>query len=470
MQSKRYTKTSVIAITIFLLIIGILIPLASAQPVEDPGDGVWTDSFKDKDSVECQDCTVDEDNGTITLNRKLGSRTYDFAEKDFAHEAYEYTSFLPLWYIFPPTYNTGSDTVFDPPDYNDIKIPDEDYVERSSGFLERFIVHRFSFQVDVDEDTIGDIDINWHGKFENTDKKLRMYLWRDREYLANLQYWAEIKNSDTSGEDIVLKATIEEDIAKLAVTDNYIDIVLVAQAQYFGIKTCTLYTDYVNITSRAEKVYDAGPGYATTKDPIEPRDISDIKENETFYWDILTWDDYQSQGAQVKYQILHPSEGDYELVEDKYFSDGKNSEGFTTPPVHLNLIPTRETDAYDSLKIRANLTTSTPPVTPRIYSWAITWQKDDGRWQDLFNSTYRVDDRNQTSIEGGLVNISPIIGEWPLFGFNAQNTRATDGDGPSEANLYWYSQEEDQVGSGFRNPVIGDGFIYIANQERKVYR
>ena len=105
----------------------------------------------------------------------------------------------------------------------------------------------------------------------------------------------------------------------------------------------------------------------------------------------------------------------------------------------------------------------TSSTSPKLYSWAITWQLDVNKWQDLFNSTHRISSKSKVTIEGGTITISTLQGEWPMFGFNAQNTRATESEGAKGKTLKWYSREE--VGSGFRNPVVAGGYVYIAERD-----
>jgi outer membrane protein assembly factor BamB len=254
--------------------------------------------------------------------------------------------------------------------------------------------------------------------------------------------------------------TIKGSDIKYAVDeDNYLDICIVAYFDTPFIK-CSLATNYIGLESDTVLGYSLNYALAKTQNPIDPTNVSHFKSG--FYWDVLTWDDYQRSGATIKYHVLYENEtGHYVEVENTTLPG--NTEGFTTPPVCLNqLSKTEYHNMYKKLKIKANLTTDSPAVSPRIYSWAVTWQNTT-KWQDSFNTYYRLDKRTKINKENGYITISPVQDEWPMFGFNTENIRASNCIGAKNNTLYWYSRE--YVGGGFRNPVIGNGQLYIASEK-----
>jgi outer membrane protein assembly factor BamB len=70
--------------------------------------------------------------------------------------------------------------------------------------------------------------------------------------------------------------------------------------------------------------------------------------------------------------------------------------------------------------------------------------------------------------ENGTIMISSIQDEWPMFGFDAANTRASGGKGAATDNLYWFSAE--YVGGEYRNPVIGNGNVYIVSNKHTLHQ
>src|SRR5690606_3277061 len=65
------------------------------------------------------------------------------------------------------------------------------------------------------------------------------------------------------------------------------------------------------------------------------------------------------------------------------------------------------------------------------------------------------------------IMISQVQDEWPVFGFNSENTRASNSKGALTGHLYWFAEEP--VGGGYRNPVIGNGKVYIISGSRSLH-
>jgi outer membrane protein assembly factor BamB len=447
-------------ISIFLMI-GFIVPNTIANTKTYPYDGVWEDTFQDSTNLSLTRCN--RVNGTIELNKSSTPYTYNFADKS-SHYAYAYQAFLflPWAKIFSPTSQIWYNGTFKEIDINKIKYNDQFSAARSGTYLKRFVIQRFRFQLNSAADAIDNIIVSWYGKATNT-ASVDYYFWNSSKSINGS--WQYLDNSYSDGNTITFSKTIAQSDLKYALdADNYLDICVVASLKFIPLSTlCNLSTNYIQLFYIGEG-YTVGYGYAETKNPINPSNIS--AHFNGFYWDTLTWDDYQSGGTKIKYQILYEnSNSDYVLVPNSYFTDNpteNNSNGFSHPPVYLNAIP------YEKLKIRANLTTNTALASPRIFSWAMTWQNSN-RWQDLFYTSYRIDVNNQVHIgTNHTLNISRIQGEWPMFGFNPENNRATTGDGPLTNSSYWVSNE--YVGGQFRNPVIGNGKIYIVSNARTIYQ
>jgi outer membrane protein assembly factor BamB len=462
----RTTRSMTLSITggiIVFLMIGFIVPSTVAIPNKYPDDGVWEDTFQDSTNLTLTNCNLV--NGTIELNKGTTHFTYNFADT-LSHYAYAYQAFLflPITKIFSPTSHLSNEVKFEENDINKIKGLDQLSADRNTTHLKRFVIQHFRFQLNNAADAIDNIIVSWYGKATNT-AIVDYYFWNSSSSKYVNGSWQKLGRAISQGSNIIFSQQISHGDLKGALdADNYIDICVVASFKFISFKTiCTLSTNYIRLYSAGEKGYNVGSGFAETKIPIDPKNISTHFSG--FYWDTLTWDDYQSDGATIKYQIWYEnSNHNYILVPDNYFINNpaeKNSNGFSHPPVYLNAIP------YKKLKIRANLTTDNPSTSPLIYSWAMTWQ-NSSQWQDLFNTSYRIDVNNNVHIGSNIVNISSIQGEWPMVGYNSENNRATTGDGPSTSSLYWYGNES--VGGQFRNPVIGNGKVYIVSNARTIYQ
>ncbi len=452
MYAKHLIKKSIIVGIIFLTAIGLIFPSTLASVEMGPLDGVWTDNFENDDDVNLTNCTI-EDNA-IVLNRSTNEVEYNFADGK-SHEAYSYVTpfFLPL---FPPDSHIKRE--YKLREYTGeiykIKLDDGKYYSRPSVGLKRYVVHHFRFKLEAEAEDIGNLSVYWFGK-ATKDRQIELYFWKYFSENTMFGFWSRLDYDSSNGTDISLSHNITHDNIKISVNeDNYLDICVVAIPKS---TTCTLYTDYVEIISETEEGYMIeGYGTATTKDYIEPRNIS--KNITDFYWDILAWDDYTRGGATVKYHVLYEvnvTNKTYEKINDSDLEGNEN--GFTEPPIYLNSLNTTK---YDKLKIMANLSTDTHLVSPRIFSWAVTWQTNTSRWQDLFNYDFRLE-KNKVNVSGGNVSIDPITGDWPMFGQNPQNTRSTEGKGPDSDDFNWFSvigDEDEEILS----PVIRDGVLYTS--------
>ncbi|UCF12203.1 MAG: PQQ-binding-like beta-propeller repeat protein [Thermoplasmatales archaeon] len=457
MNAKHLIKKSIIVGIIFLITIGLMFPSTLASVEIDAADGVWTDSFENDADVILTNCTI-EDNAVV-LKQSKNKVEYSFADGR-SHEAYSYVA-----YFFFPLSRPDSHIIseYKLREYTGeiYKIKYKDltpiYYSRPSAGLKRYVVHHFRFKLDAKAEDIGNLIVNWSGKATDDDQ-ITFYHWRFFSENKNLGFWIPLNFTQSQDSYIEFSATITEDNIELSVNkDNFLDICVVANPES---TSCTLFTDYVEVISETEEGYMVGYGTATTKDYIEPRNISTNITD--FYWDVLTCDDYERGKASIKYHILYDANETNVtdppiLVEDTYLAG--NKDGFTDFPVYLNSIP--NVKPYDKLKIMANLSTDTHLVSPRIFDWAITWQTSTSRWQDLFNYDFRVE-KNKVNVSGGNVSIDPIVGDWPMFGQNPQNTRSTEGKGPEGDDFNWFSIIGDEKDEEILNPVIRDGVLYTS--------
>lgn len=342
-----------------------------------------------------------------------------------------------------------------------LKYADGEYATRSSYTFRKVVVHHFRFSIDLDENSLDSILVSWRGNVDST-ALLNFYYWNSTKYING--GWENLVSVSSTGSDTWVNSTIPGGAAKYAVGDDgYIDISVVAHFVLL-LKSCTLSTDYIGLQAQTDAGYSTDYGVVETKKPIEPLAMSNIS---TFYWESLAWDDSQSGGTAIRYQIVYVNETGKDVLVDNTTLPG-NAQGFRTSPVPLHVLSNYSNgNKYNKLKIRANLTTKSPSISPRIFNWAMTWQ-DGGFWQDSFSSFYRIDERSKILNVNGTLMISQIQDEWTFFGFNTENQRASNSKGALTSDLYWFGAE--WVGGGNRNPVIGNGKVYIVSDKKTLHQ
>ncbi len=448
MHTKQLIIKSIILVVIFLVYLGLIFPSAVAIVDKDGDDGIWVDHFDDKSGVNLTNCIVD--NGTVILSKTTNEVTHDFTDT-VAHRAYSYVTPY-FWKFYPPKIHIIREHRLLEWTEEIDKIEDKDFSpypyssERGRGTI---VVHHFRFKININPKYIDKLDIYWYGKATN-DRRIELYYWKYFSGFNIPGYWNGIFDTQSQGSWRSISVGIpKENIDPAIDNNNYLDICVVA---YPESTPCTLFTDYVKIIYVTEEGYSLENGYAITEEAIDPKTESNTT---SFYWDLLTWNDYETRDAKVKYHICYNKSGNWTAVENKYLKG--NEEGFTTPPISLHSM--RHSAPYDKIKIMANLSTDNHLFTPKISSWAVTWQKDIDSWQDLFNYDFRIE-KSKVNVLDGNVSIDPIIGDWPMFGQNPQNTRSSLAEGPEDYKRNWWCQigkEEDRI----LNCVIMDGALYI---------
>lgn len=101
-------------------------------------------------------------------------------------------------------------------------------------------------------------------------------------------------------------------------------------------------------------------GYLTSIDII-PEDL--------ISWEEFSWNDSKVSGTQILYQVLYFDELNWVLIPDSDLSE--NSLGFTTSPVDLSSL---DIAVYPQLRVKANLSTTDPTVSPILYDWQVSWR------------------------------------------------------------------------------------------------
>jgi len=301
MQKIRSINLSITVGIISFLMIGFIIPSVAAFVKPYPEDGVWEDTFEDSTNLKHPGCNLV--NGGVELIKGTNKFTYNFADK-LHHYAYAYQTFLffPIGKTYSPTSHLPKEAIFEGNDINKIKGNDQLSVTRTGTLLKRCVIQHFRFQLNSAADVIDNIKISWYGKATN-NAIVNYYFWNSSKYKFIDGVWQNIGWTNSGGNNIIFNCTIKQGDLKYALdADNYIDICAVASLSFiYFSRICNLSTNYIQLYSTGEQGYNVGYGTAETIQPIDPHNISHFSG---FYWDTLTWDDYQSGGATIKYQIL----------------------------------------------------------------------------------------------------------------------------------------------------------------------
>ncbi len=467
MRPKYPVRVLAILGVILLTLSCISFPSSVAEITTYSEDGVWINTLSNESTIDFDSDKLIISDGVLQFNKTESGISYDYNDSN-NHEAFgyqlNYLQFV-LMKLLPIPSLTSPDRLLENKeefskfyDYPRIRFDDDKFAETPTDGLKNYAVQHFRFKLNTDYESIGNLDILWKGEAQN-DEKILMLVYKywpmaDRQ----LGSWHQI---DETSENMMigqLKDDESLDASKDHVSDdNYLDVIIVAYSSLLG--SCKLSTDYIKVVSESEEGYITGTSIATTHDSINPKEISDTSE---FYWDTLSWEDSEKSDSKVKYQILR--KGDVATkwipVEDEYLPG--NSEGFTEPPVNLNSI---NSDLYDKLKIRMNLTSDNPKYTPKVFDLTLTWQNDLNKWQDSFESSVRIGTKNKIKVNDGQVIINPVSGDWPTFGQNARNIRASDGKGPGSNELKWYAELSEQT--SVVSPVVSGEFLYTLQKDSK---
>jgi len=444
-----------------LLLLGLVVQYTEASSQVYPTDGIWEDTFDDRADVTLTNCDVL--GGAIVLNTTLSEVSYNFdAQKN--HQAYAFQSFFffPLWKYYSPQRHLTSETKIGSNDLYKIKALDQDYAERSSkGFLFSYVAHHFRFKIDIDPETIDYVLLRWYGKAD-ARSNVKFYYYNTSYLLVG--GWESLSSNVSDGNDFSVVLRIRSGQLKLAMKDSdYLDILVVGN---IFSRVSTLSTNYIEVLAQTSQGFTLTAASAITKTDIVPYNLSTIPRTK-FYWEMFTWDDYQPPSTEARYHVLYMnSTGKFREVEESVLPG--NHKGFLTSPVYLNNLSNDEYGTtYNKLKILVNLSTDSPAASPRIFNWALTWQ-NKSHWHDSFNTLYRIESRSKINLVNGSIMISSTQDEWPVFGYDTANTRASAGKGATSNNLYWFSAED--VGGGYRNPIVGNGFVYIISDANTLHQ
>ena len=440
----------------------------------DENDGFWEiDKFEEGTNVYLTNCDITDTNGIELASDEGSGHSYDYNLDTESRAYYKEISFFNE--LCPPgiqsLFETEIGGFWEKENYRLIGKRDHDFFpdeDSSSMFKEDTTlkkIHHFRLKIDeAVSELASKIDVQWYGYAKN-DSFVSMYCWQpsiEIPYVGPyVGSWKLLKFGNSDGKNISITYSQPSDSTRSYIQYNdYIDICIIVTPH--GGKRCNLYSDYVKIT-----VYGA---YSETG---KARTIT-VPTKNISSWELFTWEDNEKSETDIIYNIYYNIVGTvYTKVEEKYLEG--NEEGFSSdtdnPPISLRNIPSNY-----KLRIEANLETDNTSISPEVISLGITWQTKENTWGDLFNSTLRVDKKSDDTynvrFKDGNVSLIVYSNDWPMFGKNPANTRSSDGYGPGlssgDYTAFWRSK--DISGTGYRNPVVKSGVLYIASEDgKKIY-
>ncbi|MDH7517092.1 MAG: PQQ-binding-like beta-propeller repeat protein [Candidatus Thermoplasmatota archaeon] len=454
MKIDRVNKKSIIAWIILLLVLNLTFSTnVSSDPVKYDYDGIWYDMFVDQNGIDTSESyNYNFSPGLITLRSGTNKYYYDFND----NKTNAWTSDL--------TFISGEENQLIRPrnlvgeislesEYNKIKKKD-DVVVRTEGRyldLETFNitrtfspVHHFRFKIGQNKNNINEFTFNWFYGSKITDANVasvKLYVWN---YLIKniVGLWTQEGSPVYYDYADPISISFTSNNTKFVSDDGYIDFLVVAIPKVNG-ETTILTTDYVNLTVTTKYGF-VEKGWIISRE---------IKPDTLKGWESIVWKGLRtSNDASIKIHVL-------DSKKNVITSLPGNSKGFTTSQIDLSSL---SATSYKSIRLKAVLESSDLSVTPKLYSWALTWQTESNTFKDKFSTDVRIDELLGAEIIGGDIKISDSSSDWPVFGRTPQNRRSYEGYGPQKSELYW-STKKKTVGGGFRSPVLSDGKIYIAS-------
>ena len=307
-------------------------------------------------------------------------------------------------------------------------------------------IQHYRFTIDQEKDLIDNVTIQWwHGPFQSDSnlKNINMYIWSNGSIIPLWENVSEVIYDSTNIDKIDNSSDLKYTFSDVDYIDEdgCIDILIIGTPDHDGDQTM-LFTDFINLSVSTIEGYSS-EGYVISE-PIEPSDFGG--------WEKAFWESSEySKGSGVTLYILD---------EDKDFI-----EGFSSTTMSFDISDIDE----DSIRLKAVLHSTSPDITPMLYSWGVMWQKEDG-YVDTFDSSYRIEETVGTIIDSGKIGVSSYYSDWEFFGKYPDNTRGYDGKTINSEPDSWYWYTENGFGGGFRSPVVSEGKVYVASsKDKKIY-
>jgi len=459
MKADKIKKKSIITWIILLMFLSLTISTNGySTPIIHQDDGIWLDTFQNTTGIDTSsNCNFSA--GLITLKSGINKYYYDFS--DNKEEAW--TSDLTFIsgeesQLIRPR-NLPSETKVTGNNYTALKKKDGTVVKTEANYLnmEPFNltytfspVHHFRFKIGQNKNNVDKFTFNWsygNGISDANVDYVQLYVW---DYIIKNIVGLWVQEGSPVPYSSTMNLSFTSNDTSYISNDGYMDFLVVAVPKANG-ETTILSTDYVNLTVTTKHGF-AEEGWIVSKE-IKPTNLGG--------WESIIWRGSKgSNAASIKMYVLDSS--GTALISDSYLAG--NSEGFTTSPVDLSSLST----SIKSVRLKAVLESSDLSLTPRLYSWALTWQTKTNTFRDNFSTDLRIDELLGAKISGGNIKINDSYSDWPIFGKNPSNMRLFEGYGPQKSELYWNTEEA--VGGGFRSPVLSNGKIFIASSlDNRIY-
>lgn len=452
-------RSKALALFILLVFVNInFIFIVSSDKIQNDADGWWFDTFDDLGSISLEGCELVD--GSIQLEKGIVSCTYDFNDGG-SHQAWD----VNMSSIFGENEQLmrmrnllGQRPLSS---YSSLEKKDGKVFETQArsvnieplNLIYTFSpVHHFRMKITQSKNNLDYFTFAWwHGPKKNDDnvESFQLYVWNYSalfgmgtwEHKGSLNSYATI-DSDADG-DIKLTSTNNAYIND----EGYMDFLIVAlpDPDKYG-EPCILRTDYVKLTVKNKFGY-LEDGFVIS-DTIASSTVT-VKRWETILWSSSRTTDIIG----VTIQVLDEAGS---LLSENTLPG--NSKGFTSCPITTLSL----SSAPKKIKLKATLHSNDISFTPKLHSWAVTWQTENNMFTDLFTSDLRLEQLIGATRSDGEIKISSSSGGWPVTGLTSANTRSYPGYGPVNDELYWYTAEK-RFGGGLRSPVVDDDMLFIAS-------
>jgi outer membrane protein assembly factor BamB len=460
-------KSFTVIILVIILFCSAFPSNVSAKLVISTDEGVAHDGFDDDESITMENCTWDKKSESISLNFEPITINYNHKDKPSKIKLWKIDNtlitpgegnFLQLLSKFiNPNLIPGEEVKnLEGIDYenDDLEIETVSLYWRTLNYTS-YPMNLFRFTIDEEIDLIDKISVGWQsGDYEEEDnvEKITMYIW---SYGDLIPRWSFI-HSIVYDENVTYpKGRIGEVINsdKYVDEDGKIDILIVGTPTNGTgtIHNSRLKSDYIEVKLDIKEGYKS-EGYVIS-DTIAPQ------SGKFKGWENIFWDGSEpNSNTNIKLQVLDEKNNIIESL------DG-NSDGFLISPIDLSSIGTD----YDKIRIKALFHSDNPQFTPKLNSWGALWRTIDG-FYDNFTFNYRIGESLGVDREDNDIKISKFYSEWPIFGKNSANERSYSGPDPNVKNngTYWTTNIAKDFGGWFRSPVMKNGKIYIASNDKTI--
>lgn len=432
-------KTGILGLLFVIMLIASAVP-ATAEITQE--DGVWIDGFENTGFIdELTHCQRNPDN-TITLEVDTSGSELDFRSSG-SHSFYQMVSTTFIRALPPRIQFLFATQLEGSVELSKIRRLDSDVKSTSSTLLRSQVIHFFEMDITQDTEEINRLDINWRGKATN-EQEVAIYYWQPLS-IGLGGYWVKGFTDSSSGESNGAFITLSEKTAEdLFITDENTVVFAIATQATIG-QTCTLQTDYVNITLHGKGYQEEGSILSKT---INPSNL--------YRWERFAFKEYTPSGTFITYHFTDTSGT---LIDDSIING--NEDGFTSSQTLHEI----STTSVEKFKLLAKFSTNDALKTPKLYQWYVLWQPEQNTWQDQFSSTLRISSQEDVTVSGGSVGIASSLSDWKMVHQNPANTRSAESDGPQNSDLYWYSSSQYPSGGQRKTPVIYDEKLYVVSKD-----